>query len=234
MLVGRSLVQRQRERPSLSISVSKPKRGARTTTWLVPEARRSVREIQVFHKPGAYEHLPDSQNPLIPPPHWHWYQEEYFTVLQGRFIFTLEGKRIPVTPNDPQPVAIPPLARHTFKADPTCAEPCKIQIELEVSPLVDGKTAEEELGGNERFFRNLYCYLDDCEAQNVTPSLFQLLLFLHSAEVSLAFPGPGWLARPLSYAFGLVLGKWVGGYILGYGISYPEYYDPSMMSKKSK
>ncbi|KAF9736115.1 hypothetical protein PMIN01_06030 [Paraphaeosphaeria minitans] len=204
--VKRSETARQKE-----LTVHK---GARTTTWLVPEARRSVREIQVFHKPGAYEHLPDSQ--------------------KFRFIFTLEGKRIPVTPNDPQPVAIPPLARHTFKADPTCAEPCKIQIELEVSPLVDGKTAEEELGGNERFFRNLYCYLDDCEAQNVTPSLFQLLLFLHSAEVSLAFPGPGWLARPLSYAFGLVLGKWVGGYILGYGISYPEYYDPSMMSKKSK
>lgn len=58
-------------------------KGARTTTWLVPEARRSVREVQVFHKPGAYKDLPDGRNPLIPPPHWHWYQEEYFTVTQG-------------------------------------------------------------------------------------------------------------------------------------------------------
>ena len=57
--------------------------GARTTTWLVPKSRRSVREVQVFHKPDAYKYLPDDQNPLIPPPHWHWYQEEYFTVTQG-------------------------------------------------------------------------------------------------------------------------------------------------------
>jgi hypothetical protein len=103
-----------------------------------------------------------------------------------------------------------------------------------VSPLVDAKTAEEELGGNERFFRNLYCYLDDCESQKVAPSLPQLILFLHSAEVSLAFPGPGWIARPLSYAFGVVVGKCIGEYVLGYKTSYPEYYDPAMMSKKSR
>ena len=153
---------------------------------------------------------------------------------QRRFIFTLEGKTISVTPNDPQPVTIPPLARHTFKADPACSETCVIQIELKVSPLVDDNTAEEELGCNESFFRNLYCYLDDCESQKVKPSLPQLLLFLHSAEVSLAFPGPGWMARPLSYAFGLVMGKLVGEYLLGYKSSYPEYYDSSLASKKSR
>jgi hypothetical protein len=103
-----------------------------------------------------------------------------------------------------------------------------------VSPLADSKTAEEELGGNERFFRNVYCYLDDCESQKVSPSAPQLLLFLHSAEMSLAFPGPGWIARPLSYIVGLVVGKGIGEYLLGYKSSYPEYYDPAMMKKKSK
>lgn len=75
-------------------------------------------------------------------------------------------------------------------------------------------------------FRNIYTYLDDCYMQNVEPSLPQLLLMLDSGEVSLAFPwGPDWLMRKVSYAFGVVVGRWYGGYVLGYKSSYPEYWD---------
>jgi hypothetical protein len=83
-------------------------------------------------------------------------------------------------------------------------------------------------------FRNIYQYLDDCYIQGVSPSLPQLLILLHSAEVSLAFPGPGWIARPLSYAFGVVVGEIFGKYVLGYKASYAEYYDESKESRKTK
>lgn len=73
-------------------------------------------------------------------------------------------------------------------------------------------------------FRNLYQYLDDCWLQGQQPALPQLLLQLDSAEVSLALPGPAWLAHPISYAVGVVVGRWYGGYVCGYKASYPEYY----------
>lgn len=93
----------------------------------------------------------------------------------------------------------------------------------------------EDAGTTARFFRNIYQYLDDCRIQKVSPSLPQLLLLLDSAEVSLAIPGlPGFLMRPLTYGAGVLFGRWLGGYVLGYKASYPEYYDPSIDSRKSK
>ena len=83
-------------------------------------------------------------------------------------------------------------------------------------------------------FRNIYQYLDDCYIQGKSPALPQLLLQLHNAEISMAFPGPQWLAHPLSYVFGLVIGVWIGNYILGYKASYPEYYVGGREGRKQK
>jgi hypothetical protein len=99
--------------------------------------------------------------------------------------------------------------------DPSCETECEIHISA--SPAGSGV--------DEKFFRNIYSYLDDCQAQDIVPSLPQMLLFLHSAEVSLAFPGPAFLMRWLSWIMGLVVGKWFGGYVLGLRCSYGEYYD---------
>lgn len=82
----------------------------------------------------------------------------------------------------------------------------------------------EAEGANSMFFRNIYSYLDDCYLQNVSPSLPQLLLMLDSAEISIAFPGPAFLARPASFMFGVVFGRWLGT-LLGYKSSYSEYWN---------
>lgn len=92
----------------------------------------------------------------------------------------------------------------------------------------------EAYGGSEKFFRNVYSYLDDCYLQGVSPKLSQLLLFLDSAEMSVALPGPAWLAQKASYALGVVIGRWYGGYVLGYKSSYPEYWDENREARKSK
>lgn len=71
--------------------------------------------------------------------------------------------------------------------------------------------------------------------QGRDPSLPQLLLQLDSAEVSLAFPwGPDWLMRAVSYSMGVVIGRWFGGYVLGYKASYPEYYDEKWSQENKK
>lgn len=94
--------------------------------------------------------------------------------------------------------------------------------------------AARSYGTNQASFRNIYQYLDDCWVQAKSPSLPQLLLQLDSAEISLALPGPISIAHPVSYALGVVIGRWYGGYVLGYRASYPEYWDESRESKKNR
>ena len=118
-------------------------------------------------------------------------------------------------------LTIPKGTHHTFWADPDSGEPCKITI----------ATERCKSGLDELFFRNIYNYLEDCDVQGVPPSLPQLLLFLDYAETSLAFPGPKFLMNWLSYALGVIVGRWFGGYVLGMKASYPEYFDPTKMKK---
>lgn len=115
-------------------------------------------------------------------------------------------------------IAIPPTIRHTFRPDPSFPTECEIHISLTGASGMD-----------ESFFRNIYSYLDDCQAQDIAPSLPQLLLFLDSGECSLAFPGPRWLMGWLSWGMGVVVGRWWGGYVLGLKSNYPEYFDPEMV-----
>ncbi|KAI5367963.1 Putative rmlC-like cupin domain superfamily, rmlC-like jelly roll protein [Septoria linicola] len=201
--------------------------GIRSTIWATPEPGKSVREIQTTHTPTKLQEIPDELNYLTPPPHWHWYQDEYFYITEGRYIFTLEGQDKTISASDPQPQRIPAGARHTFKVDDTCESPCTIEISTIVSPRSPSTSPEEE-GANEKFFRNIYSYLDDCYVQGVSPKLPQLLLFLDSAEVSLALPGPASIAKPVSWLLGVVVGRWIGGYLLGYKASYDEYWNDDM------
>ena len=194
--------------------------GARTVRWETPPHGLSVLEIE--HIDPAYGRgRKDEDNHIRPPYHWHWYQTEFFHIKQGAFIFTLEGKSFRHTAADPQPVTIPVTHRHTFKTDPDCTETCIIEISAQ----------PPDSGLSERFFRNIYGYLDDCETQKVTPSPIQLLMFLDSAEVSLALPGPRFVANPISWLIGVVLGRWLG-WLLGYRDDYPEYYDAKRVWKK--
>ncbi|KEQ99351.1 hypothetical protein AUEXF2481DRAFT_172394 [Aureobasidium subglaciale EXF-2481] len=179
--------------------------GARTTKWHTPRSGNSVLEIQTY--PDSSSITKSQREQLVPPYHWHWYQEEHFTVTQGTFIFTLNGKDTKISATDPNPrMNITPGAPHTFAPDPSHKGPCVIEISAETSPLSSETTH-----------------------QKTTPSLPQLLLFLDSAEVSLAWDiGPTWLMQYMTYGLGVVVGRWIGGGLLGYKGSYPEYYNPDL------
>jgi len=206
--------------------------GARTTHWQTPRSGNSVMEIQTY--PDSSTITKTQREQLAPPLHWHHYQEEHFTVTQGTFIFRLNGKETKISATDPNPrISITPGDPHTFSPDPSYKGPCVIEISAATS---SSSSTETTAGVSEQFFRNLYSYLEDCSRQNTSPSLPQLLLFLDSAEVSLAWDvGPTWLMQYMSYALGVVVGRWIGGGLLGYKASYPEYYNPELNeTKKSK
>lgn len=57
--------------------------GARTTRWVFPPIGNSVLEIQTTHNPSQFKDIPRDKNLLIPPYHWHWYQDEYFKITKG-------------------------------------------------------------------------------------------------------------------------------------------------------
>jgi hypothetical protein len=57
--------------------------GGRTTRWAKPPAGSSVMEIQTTHNPSQFKDVPNDKNYLIPPYHWHWYQDENFDIIQG-------------------------------------------------------------------------------------------------------------------------------------------------------
>lgn len=83
----------------------------------------------------------------------------------------------------------------------------------------------EDYENEQRFFRNFFGYLDDCKKSKTEPSLFQLLVFLHSADTPLALPLPTeWLGRIVSRIFLIVVASW-GRFMLGYKDNYPEYYE---------
>ncbi|KAI4748406.1 hypothetical protein E4T50_01286 [Aureobasidium sp. EXF-12298] len=194
--------------------------GARTTKWHTPRPGNSVLEIQTY---------PDSSKITKA-------QRDQLALTANRaFIFTLNGKETRIAATDPNPrTSITPGAPHTFAPDPSYKGPCVIEISAETSPL-SSETTATDLGVSEKFFRNLYSYLEDCSRQNTSPSLPQLLLFLDSAEVSLAWDiGPTWLMHYMSYGLGVVVGRWIGGGLLGYKDSYPEYYDPELNETKKE
>lgn len=57
--------------------------GNRTTTWPPAPPGHSTLEIQRTFDPTRWKDVPVDKNYLVPPYHWHWYQDEYFDIKKG-------------------------------------------------------------------------------------------------------------------------------------------------------
>lgn len=93
-----------------------------------------------------------------------------------------------------------------------------LRIDIQLDP--------EDYDNEERFFRNFFGYLDDCKRSKVEPSVFQLFVFLHSADTPLAVPMPFGLEGVgiwVSWVL-MVVVAFVGRWLLGYEACYEEYY----------
>lgn len=111
-----------------------------------------------------------------------------------------------------------PCRYHRFE-NASSTEDLKINIQLD----------PEDYENEQRFFRNFFGYLDDCKQRKMSPSIFQLFVFLHSADTPLAIPMPFGMETLGIYVSRILLiaVAYVGLYVLGYQQSYPEYYDSS-------
>ena len=157
-------------------------------------------------------------NNIMPPPyHYHPVYPETFTVSRGSLKVIIDGS--PHVVNAPDKILVPRYASHRFM-NASFEEPLVVGVRFEDS---------EQQKGEERFFRNVYGYLGDCEkmgpgGKGGQPNIAQLLLFCVYSGTVLAFPGPRWIGQPLGRAFQFIVGKVIGEWLLGFKSSYPEYY----------
>ncbi|PRQ71760.1 hypothetical protein AAT19DRAFT_9875 [Rhodotorula toruloides] len=139
----------------------------------------------------------------VPPLHIHLYETEVLECIEGSMSYTLDGKEGVAKPGDK--LVIPPGAVHTFWLDADAKE------DLVMTATAMGG---DKPGFNHRFVRNFFGYLSSCIEAHTAPSPFQIFLLLDSANVTLAAP------LGLGRLLNLVLGRMVGGWLLGYKTSY--------------
>ncbi|KAL6246546.1 hypothetical protein RBB50_006784 [Rhinocladiella similis] len=155
---------------------------------------------------------------MVPPRHYHINQSEHFRIVSGS-VNVYKGL-------DPRPWKVL-SAQDGFERTASIQKKIYHRIENASStePLVlDVHLAPEEYETEQRFFRNFFGYLDDCRSANVAPSLFQLLVFLESADTPLALPiSESWPGVIASRIFLIAMAFW-GRWILGYKTTYAEYY----------
>ncbi|KAL7898969.1 hypothetical protein HDV63DRAFT_379274 [Trichoderma sp. SZMC 28014] len=212
--------------------------------WLSPRPQRSeiATDLTVYSNDDAalFEFLiePDGRwvvkethyinNPLVkkglsgPPLHIHWKQSEYFQVEQGVIGIHKNGKEIRATKDDGI-IEVPAGTRHKFWSHASNTEDLVFKVWAEPQGL--------DNSFDERFIRNLIGYQADCYRAKMAPSVFQLALISYDCA-TLATP-PFWMPLWLLASVQYVLAYWVGGYLLGYKPSYPEYFKEPEDKKSS-
>ena len=152
-----------------------------------------------------------------PPPHYHIHQIEKFKLRSGVADFYLGL--------DPKPVASLSVGGSTTIEIPVATYHRFENASKTEDLVLDIHLVPENYEGEERFFRNFFGYLDDCKRFKIEPSLFQLMVFLQSADVVLALPSPSHgFGVFVSRVFLTVVAGW-GKWVLGYKSSYEEYHE---------
>lgn len=185
--------------------------------------------VQYHPKGSKYimTHILPPMNPkegpsiVQPPFHYHIYQTEHFRVMRGtaHMFFGLDSAPTVVLRSQEggqTSATLGPRRYHRF-------ENASSTEELEIAIRLDPDDYENE----SRFFRNFFGYLDDCKRAKQAPSIFQLFVFLHSADTPLAIPMPLGLETVGVYLSWLLLivVAYLGRFVLGCKTSYPEYYE---------
>jgi len=156
---------------------------------------------------------------LVQPPfHYHISQTEHFKVVSGEGTFwkgigTEPWAILSSAPGKQATGSVGPKTYHKFE-NSSKTEPLVVNVQLD----------PEDYENEQRFFRNFFGYLDDCRRTKSEPSIFQLMVFLHAADTPLALPLPNeWLGVIVSRLFLNVM-AFVGAWVLGYRVTYSEYY----------
>lgn len=166
---------------------------------------------------------------MAPLSHYHLLQTESFYVESGSGLWILSGEKHILKAGDE--ITIPRWRPHRFESIPTeKKEPLVIRYRY------DSQFWEME----ERFFRNVLTYLDDCRKHKVEPSILQLCIILAECWMPGQFlpcPIPGlvgdYLGCLINTLFMGVL-AFIGRFLYGYKGSYIEYYDPEISRERMR
>ena len=162
-----------------------------------------------------------SRSYMAPIAHFHLLQNEEFYVESGRGVWYMQGKKIHLKTGDS--LTIPRCIGHRFENDPDSPEPLVILYQYD--------PARWDM--EERFFRNVFAYFDDCRKQGVEISLLQVCVFCADAWMPadlIPCPGGDYVRVLVNAIF-----MWVAacmGILCGYRRSYPEYYDPALSRQR--
>lgn len=164
-------------------------------------------------------HPKDGPSIIQPPFHYHIHQSEQFRVRSGigRFYIGLDSKPTITLSSQAGAQSHAGVAAKRYHRFENASETEDLVVDIQLDP--------EDYENEQRFFRNFFGYLDDCKKSKTAPSLFQLMVFLQSADTPLALPLPNeTLGVWVSLLFMTIVAAW-GKYILGYKSNYPEYYE---------
>ncbi|KAH8900552.1 alpha/beta-hydrolase, partial [Thozetella sp. PMI_491] len=144
---------------------------------------------------------------VAPPHHYHIYQDEFFHVQSGvgHFFRGFDKEPFAVLSGDPGATSSASVLAGNFHRFENATQSEDLVVDIHLTP--------ESYENEQRFFRNFFGYLDDCRTAGVAPSLFQLLVFLESADTPVAIPMPfNWLALLASRWFTTLGAYWVLGW----------------------
>jgi mannose-6-phosphate isomerase-like protein (cupin superfamily) len=164
-----------------------------------------------FYKAGSDYILENVHQPfnkdrpsiMTPPPHYHVHQAEHFRIVSGSVDIFRESIKTPwmtlsADNSDALKTAsIPKRVVHTIK-NASAAD--KLVLDVSLTP--------EDYEAEQKFFRNFFGYLDYCRMAGSPPSIFQLRVFLNSANTPIALPLPGMVAFIASRVFLFVMSWW--------------------------
>ncbi|KDQ22097.1 hypothetical protein PLEOSDRAFT_171576 [Pleurotus ostreatus PC15] len=186
-------------------------------TWVFFDGTKRISDLSISGNGYTSRHMFAKDSPytgagrasvVTPPYHYHIYQTEIFEPKQGVMCYLLEGKEYKAKVGDV--VTVQPGQKHTFWSDQDAEEGLRVDITV--------RGGGDRKGLDEAFFHNLFGYMDSLRQQGQSPSIFQMLAFMDSADVVLA-DIPFGLGRLVN----VVVGRWIGRYLLGYQPSYKIY-----------
>ena len=143
----------------------------------------------------------------------HQYQAEYFKVEQGIMGVKVDGKQYKKTPEDPE-FLVPAGTFHGFYRHPDSPGPMTV--------LLSASDSGNDYKLDRVFFENWYGFWHDSLLYHGKMNYIHWLAVYDGGD---AYPElPAWLPcrRTLSYWYGVVLGRWIGG-MLGYKPFFKEY-----------
>jgi len=144
-----------------------------------------------------------------PPVHFH-VQEEYIEALEGKMGLEIEGKELVLTPADGAHTIRPYVNHRSYPLPESRQDGGKV-----VRFLLSGEKTSDVFELNTVFFENWYKYQNDVAVNGAKISLLQLFSTFDAGGTYLSFPPWVPFGQTISQTMGVVLGRWLGGF-LGY------------------